>query len=590
MLLPSATERKRWIGVLVIRPHLLLLTLVIAAVAFAASGGASAPLATDVRIVASVSADAQVADVAASLRAQGFTVEVLDELRAVEVTAARTAGGGALSRVQATAGVRSAEAVTPVGATDTPADPLYSMESGYLTSVNAPLAWEITTGSNAVVVAVIDTGVDVQHPNLRPNIWTNTREIPNNGIDDDGNGCTDDVNGCSFVTDSSPGCTNVSNGFVADDIGHGTFVAGVIGAAANNTGIVGVARNVRIMAVKVLDCRGAGDSVSTALGITYAARNGARVINLSLGGIEDSQLVTDAIQDAISRGVTVIAASGNDSAGRVAFPARVPGVLAVAAASQTNADQRAPFSNWGPEIGVAAVGVDIVGPVPKSRCNFLFQCIAQGPWARGSGTSFSTPQISGLAALVLSLRPDVRPAQVIDLIKNGATALPGGSTPNWAGAGRANMVSTLKAAQGNQPPGDPCVVGSVQDGGSFTCADGRKVKMLQMTAPVLGQCGGDWAKAALQNIFLPPGRTVSLRYDVARTDASGAILAAPLWRGNDGSDYNLSIVMVYVGLAKAADVGAGNALYRDWANASQGWAAAASWNMWAPGKPFAGGC
>jgi hypothetical protein len=113
--------------------------------------------------------------------------------------------------------------------------------------------------------------------------------------------------------------------------------------------------------------------------------------------------------------------------------------------------------------------------------------------------------------------------------------------------------------------------------------------MLQIDAAELGQCGGGWAKAALENIFLTPGRTVRLDFD--RTPSAGAsTLASPVVRGTDGVDYNLSIIMAYVGLAKAATIGANNMRFFDWANASQAWAQAAQWNMWAPGKTYTGGC
>jgi endonuclease YncB( thermonuclease family) len=134
------------------------------------------------------------------------------------------------------------------------------------------------------------------------------------------------------------------------------------------------------------------------------------------------------------------------------------------------------------------------------------------------------------------------------------------------------------------------VIETVIDGDTFTCTGGRQVRMLQINAPDLGQCGGQWAFDAMRFIFLTPGRAVSLQYDATRTDEFGRTLAVPVWRGADGADYNLSIVMVYVGLALAADVGPGNLAFRDWANASQNWAAAAQWNMWAPGKTFNGGC
>ena len=130
---------------------------------------------------------------------------------------------------------------------------------------------------------------------------------------------------------------------------------------------------------------------------------------------------------------------------------------------------------------------------------------------------------------------------------------------------------------------------TVLTGDTFTCS-GKTVRMLQIDAQDPGQCGGEWAKAALQYIFLIPGRTVVLTYDADKTDNQGRTLAAPIWRGSDGADYNLSIVMVYVGLAKAADLGDGNVMLLDWARASETWARVAQWNMWAPNKTYTGGC
>jgi endonuclease YncB( thermonuclease family) len=158
----------------------------------------------------------------------------------------------------------------------------------------------------------------------------------------------------------------------------------------------------------------------------------------------------------------------------------------------------------------------------------------------------------------------------------------------------ANGTNQVRLLGGPEPESFPdwsppiCTVQSVVDGDTFTCSDGTVVDMLQIDAPELGACGGEWAKAALGNIFLTPGRTVALSFD--QVTSSGNLLAAPIARGTDGVAYNVSIVMAYVGLAKAATVGAGNTKYLNWANASQGWAQAAQWNMWAPGKTYTGGC
>jgi serine protease len=248
------------------------------------------------------------------------------------------------------------------------------------------------------------------------------------------------------------------------------------------------------------------------------------------------------------------------------------------------------FSASGPGIDVVAVGQGIVGAVPRNRCFSFVPCLGGAPYGKADGTSFSTPQVAGLAALLLSQRRDLTPAQLTDIIRGSATAVPDGDRPGWAGAGRINMPAALRMAAGGPPPaGDPCTVARVLDGDTFECAGGRRVRMLQIDAPDVGQCGGDWAKAAQQYIFLTPGRVVYLRYDRLQQEG-GFTYAAPIWRGNDGQDYNLSIVMAYVGLARAAQVGAGNVAYFDWARASEAWAAAAQWNMWAPGKTFNGGC
>ena len=523
--------------------------------------------------------------------AQGFDVtERYGDLHSLEVAVPANATATYVSELSALPGVVFAERVMPVHSADFPSDPLYGRQTGYLSLLNAPAAWDIEQGEADVVVAVIDTGVAVQHPDLQRNIWFNPNEVANNGFDDDANGCVDDLNGCSFVSNSSPGCHNVTNGFVNDDIGHGTFVAGIIASAGDGAGMVGVARGVRIMPVKVLDCYGSGDSVSVAHGITYAARNGARVLNLSLGGLEDLDLVRIAVTDVMrDYGAIVVAATGNSGTTGVAFPARIPEVLAVGAAAPNGAT-RAKFSSYGPEVDVVAVGENIIGTVPPGRCFLFGQCLPDGAYAASQGTSFSTPQVAGLAALMLSLNRSLPAQRIIDIIKSTATPLQAGTTPGWAGSGRINMLAALQAVQADRPAGDACVIESVQDGESFTCAGGRRVRMLQLDAPNPGQCGGDWAKAALANIFLTPGRTVYLQRDVTRVDEFGRELAVPIWRGNDGADYNLAIVMLYVGLARAADVGAGNVAYHDWAFASEAWAAAAQWNMWAPGKTFNGGC
>ena len=149
------------------------------------------------------------------------------------------------------------------------------------------------------------------------------------------------------------------------------------------------------------------------------------------------------------------------------------------------------------------------------------------------------------------------------------------------------VISFMSSAATISTPSS-CTVDYVIDGNAFGCSDGVQVRMLQVGAQALRECGGNWAKAALAYIFLQPGTVAKLDYDTTKVDRYGRRLAAPIVTGSDGADYNISIVMVYVGLAKAAQFD-GNAKYLDWANAAQVWAQAARWNMWAPGGPYNGG-
>jgi endonuclease YncB( thermonuclease family) len=150
-----------------------------------------------------------------------------------------------------------------------------------------------------------------------------------------------------------------------------------------------------------------------------------------------------------------------------------------------------------------------------------------------------------------------------------------------------SLTLALMAAPSAHATQSSCVVDRVIDGDTFVCDSGLHVRMLQINAPELSDCGGAWSGAALRNIFLKPGTQVRLEYDRVTQDRYGRDLAAPIVTGADGADYNISIVMVYVGLAKSAYYG-DNKMLLDWARASETWAKTAQWNMWAPGGPFNG--
>jgi hypothetical protein len=295
-----------------------------------------------------------------------------------------------------------------VHATDviTPDDPGWVDQWGPA-RISAPTAWGVTTGTPDVVVAVVDTGVELDHEDLVDNLWTNPGETPGNGLDDDGNGKVDDLHGWHFWHFYDGGTyLPKEDGDVADDHGHGTHVAGIAAAEINNgVGIAGVAGNSRMMVVKVLDQDGDGYYSDLAQGIVYAVDNGARIINLSLGAPDPSEALQVAIDYAYARGAVLVAASGNDGT-EVLYPAAAEHVLAVAATDP--GDEWAPFSNHGPEVDVAAPGTHIYSTGWSGVC--------PGRYCYMQGTSMATPHVAGLAALMRSVRPDLASVQVTQAI------------------------------------------------------------------------------------------------------------------------------------------------------------------------------
>jgi subtilisin family serine protease len=235
---------------------------------------------------------------------------------------------------------------------------------------------------------------------------------------------------------------------VADDNGHGTFVSGIIAARGhNNIGGIGAAPGVTILPVKILDCLGGGTAGDAAAGLLYAAKAGARVANLSFGADGQSRTLANAIHEVTSKyGMLVVAATGNDGKTSVTFPADLPEVLAVGSSgTPADAGARSTFSSWGPQVGVVAPGQNIISTVPKRFCGITWFCVKQDqPYALASGTSFAAPLVSALAALIDSKTPGLSPAQVREIIRKTAQALPDGTTPGWAGAGRVRMRSAVE--------------------------------------------------------------------------------------------------------------------------------------------------
>lgn len=256
--------------------------------------------------------------------------------------------------------------------------------------IDAPEAWGTTIGSASTVVAVIDTGTQISHPDLRGNVWTNTDEIPGNRVDDDRNGYVDDVHGWDFINDDA----TVHDG--ADD-SHGTHVAGTIAAAGSNgEGVTGVAWRAQVMPLKFLGPDG-GFVSDAASAIDYAVRNGATISNNSWGGSGYSQTLRDAIGRAASAGHLFVAAAGNDGRdleSAPSYPAAYTNSNIVSVAATDHADRLATFSNYGStSVDLAAPGVQILSTLPRDT------------YGRYSGTSMATPHVTGVAALLRSAEP-----------------------------------------------------------------------------------------------------------------------------------------------------------------------------------------
>lgn len=305
-------------------------------------------------------------------------------------------------------------------------DPLYGRQWA-LERIGAPCGWQRTTGSDQVTVAVVDTGVDLRHPDLVDRLRTDGYDFADN--------------------DNDP----------SDEQGHGTHVSGIIAATLNNSeGIVGLAPNVRILPVRVLGTQGGSDT-SVASGIRYAVEKGAKVINLSLGApflvVNMMPESNAAIREAMDSGVLVVVAAGNEY---LPFlnAVSVENMDAVVVAASTQDEEKAEFSNSGPWVSVTAPGERILSTMPTYEVEMTSSSLpANERFEQGydymSGTSMATPYVSALAALVYSLHPDWSTGQVRDALEDGASrAIYDNHLPHYEvlmllGAGRIDACRTL---------------------------------------------------------------------------------------------------------------------------------------------------
>ncbi len=332
-------------------------------------------------------------------------------------------------RVAALPGVKYAEPNGILQLDLEPNDPLYNEQYGPQI-IQAPAAWDMTTGDPSVVIAFIDTGIDFQHEEFQDGaIWINPGEIPDNGIDDDNNGFIDDVVGWDFINDDND----------PDSLGHGTLVAGIFGARLNNRlGIAGMA-NITIMPLRAF---GLADFVVAA--IYYATEMGAAAINISLGSPSDIEIVVEAVQYAWDNGVTVVASAGNSGSSSPHYPATYPTVIGVSA-SDAN-DELWDDSNFGDWIDLAAPGVEILtcwGPGPSDYSS------------AASGTSLASPHVCGVVGLMYSVDPRLTPQAVRDLLCENADDLGDPGFDIYFGCGRINAANTIAAiVNGPRCPAD----------------------------------------------------------------------------------------------------------------------------------------
>ena len=357
-----------------------------------------------------------------------------------------------VGRLENIEGVLYAEPNRRLTGTSAPNDPLYPLQAHYMEPMGVADAWTLHRGDPDLVVAVIDSGIDTEHPDLDGAIWRNEAEVPDNGIDDDDNGCVDDVHGCAFFGQGpvADECDAPDEGDVRDDYGHGTFVSGIIaGEADNGVGVAGISPGVTIMPVKILDCTGGGSVFDAAQGILYAAKNGARIANLSFGMDEESSILAAAIRQAyFGYGMIVVAATGSTGEASVQFPARMPEVISVASSgNEWSPDGRSGFSDWGPEVTVSAPGYGVVSTVAPGLCPDGWLCFGDEPYAVANGTSFAAPMVTALAALLLSENPSLPPDVVRGVIRATAHDLPDEGEMLWDGAGRIQVLEAMQFAR-----------------------------------------------------------------------------------------------------------------------------------------------
>ena len=405
--------------------------------------------------------------------------------------------------------------------------------------IGAKRAWAHGTGSSSVVVADIDTGLDVTHPDLAPNLWVNPGEncagCRTDGIDNDGNGFVDDWHGWDFTS---------SHTVTGDANGHGTHTAGTIGARGDNgIGVIGVSPTVSLMPVRFIDSAGTGTDANAAAAIVYAVQNGARVINGSWSG-DYSQAVTDAIALANAHGVLYVASAENNGNANATYPSAtdLPNVIAVAASDQN--DKLASWSSFGDSVDLAAPGVNIESTWPGASYAFL------------DGTSMAAPQVSGAAALLISQHPTATVATIKALLLDSVTPVASMSGKVLSG-GRLNVGAAADCSGSPQVWIDSPRLGFVAaagrpvtvrvQAGECTSPSGVTVTAMVGTKPVTLTSTGDGFYTGTFTPFATGGTTLTA------SASDGTHTATRSWAGKVVPDLSLHGVTRTITTTAGAD-------------------------------------
>ncbi len=339
-----------------------------------------------------------------------------------------------------------------------PNDPLFA-DQWYLKKIGAPTAWVRTLGFEGVPVAIIDSGVDIGHPDLRDNVWRNTGEIAGDGVDNDGNGYIDDVNGWDFIDNDNDPRPSAGAGYSVLGMNHGTIGSGMIAAKGDNgQGIVGVTWQSAIMPIRALDSQGAGETYRVVQAVEYAVKNGAKVIVLSFAGTTESDLLKIALRRAYDSGVFVVAAAGNAPDGGDAvdldhnplFPACLDHDsdenFVFGVASTDERDRKAPFSNFGAGcVDISAPGTRVISTQRYVPGSADFKSAYGGYY---NGTSVSAPMVAGVVALIQSVNKNLTTKQIANILISTSDKIDDFNPEFYGklGRGRINAAKAVDAA------------------------------------------------------------------------------------------------------------------------------------------------